>query len=268
MFHDDIIIEQAKESVDFKGWILETTLFYLKKEERDHMAGNSFYLDAVTRVAGGYDYGRSVSGRYASSEILEKANAVSDFGKLVEAARKERLPLDEKDMDAYKQEIYRRIARLPMDPSKNQDSVMVEISDEGFAAMWKDPEYEQWVLHTLARDFAVYNPWSGVSGGNLSIHHFGASREEYRGESFSKGLSGGRKSLIEDEEEGFWERRARINREFLQAREEKAQINAAMRRRAKQNAMETDKERDTYVTSSMAELWLFPEGKTVNTDKT
>lgn len=231
------------------------------------MTGNSFYLDALTRAVGGYDYGHSVSGRYASSEILENANAVSDFGKLMEAAQKERPPLNEREMEAYKQEIYRRIAGLPMDSSRNQDSVMVEISDEGFAAMWKDPEYEQWVLHTLARDFAVYNPWSGVSGGNLAIHHFGASKEEYRGESFSKGLSGGRKSLIEDEEEGFWERRARINREILQAREENAQINEAMSRRAKQNAMEAGKDGDTYVLPGIAELWLVPEGKEVNTHK-
>lgn len=242
--------------------------FLFEKEERDHMAGNSFYLDAVTRAAGGYDYGRSVSGRYAAAEIIAKENTVSDFGKLMEAAQKERLPLDEKDMEAYKQEIYRRIAGLSMDPSRNQDSVMVEISDEGFAAMWKDPEYEQWVLDVLKKDFAVYNPWSSVSGGNLSIHHFGASKEEYRGESFAKGLSGGRKSLIEDEEEGFWERRARINRELLQASEERAQINAAMRQRARQKAMETGKEVDTYVLPGIAELWLFPEGKTVNTNKT
>ena len=241
--------------------------FLFEMEERDHMAGNSFYLDAVTRAVGSYDYGRSVSGRYASSERSAKANAASDFGKLVEAAQKERLPLDEKDMEAYKQEIYRRIAGLSMDPSRNKDSVMVEISEEGFAAMWKDPEYEQWVLHTLARDFAVYNPWSGVSGGNLSIHHFGASKEEYRGESFPKGLSGGRKSLIEDEEEGFWERRARINQELLQASEERAQINESMRRYARQKAMATGKEGDTYVLPGMAELWLFPEGKTVNINK-
>lgn len=242
--------------------------FLFEKEERDHMAGNSFYLDAVTRAAGSYNYGRSVSGRYAAAEIIAKENTISDFGKMMEAARKERSPLEEKDMEAYKQEIYRRIAGLPMDSSRNQDSVMVEISDEGFAAMWKDPAYEQWVLDVLKKDFAVYNPWAAVSGGNLSIHHFGASKEEYRGESFPKGLSGGRKSLIEDEEEGFWERRARINREILQASEERAQINKAMRRHARQKAITTGKEEDTYVFPGMAELWLFPEGKTVNTDKT
>ena len=227
------------------------------------MTGNNFYLDAVTRAVGGYNYGRSVSGRYASSEILANANAAPDFGKLVEAAQKERLPLNEKDMEAYKQEIYHRIAGLPMDPSRNQDSVMLEISDEGFAAMWKDPEYEQWVLDVLKKDFAVYNPWSSVSGGNLSIHHFGASKEEYRGESFAKGLSGGRKSLIEDEEEGFWERRARINREILEAREENARINEAIERRVKQNSTETVGEGQNYIMLNMAEL-LFSEGKDAN----
>lgn len=229
------------------------------------MAGNSFYLDAVTRAAGSYHYGRSVSGRYAAAEIIANENAVSDFGKLMEAAKKERPSIDQKDMEVYKQEIYRKIAGLSMHPSRNQDSVMVQISDEGFAAMWKDPEYEQWVLDVLKKDFAAANPWSSVAGGNLVIHHFGADKEEYRAESFPKGLSGGRKSLMEDEEEGFWERRARINREILEAREENARINKAIERRVKQNSTETVGEGQNYIMLNMAEL-LFSEGKATNTD--
>lgn len=96
-------------------------------------------------------------------------------------------------MEQYKQYIYQKISNLPVSPTQKWDAVSVYISEEGFAAMKADPAYEKWVLGTLRQDFAFYNPWSAYAGGSYRVHSFGATREEYRGESFPMGFSGGGK---------------------------------------------------------------------------
>ena len=112
--------------------------------------------------------------------------------------------------EEYKFYIYQKIAGIPMHPSQKWDAVMVNISEEGFAAMQADPAYEKWVLDTLRRDFAAYNPWSDYAGGRYRIHYFGATREEYRGESFPMGFRGERKrtNSSKKKEKSYWEKRA------------------------------------------------------------
>lgn len=206
------------------------------------MAGNSFYLDAATRVAGRFAYGqidyrKTALYRNAASGVDSKEDGISDFGKLVEI-KQVRPPLTAGMKEAYIQELYGKIASIPVHPSRRYDSILVEISDEGLEAMWKDPEYEKWVLDTLRKDLATANPWYGVSGGYFVMHRFGATKEDYRGECFPMGLPDGRESILEDEdEEGFWERRARITREFLEARHENAVENERLRKRFRQSAL-------------------------------
>lgn len=198
------------------------------------MAINNFYLDSTTRMFSSFISEQMSSGRRGAQTVpREDEDSISAFQRQIAAAknRQESLSPENMTLEEYKQYIYRKISALPVHPSNQYDSVSVQISDEGFEAMQKDPEYEKWVLDTLRRNFAFYNPWSGICGGNYVMHRFGATKEEYRGDSFAKGVQGGKKgSILEEDEETFWERRARRNKEFLEAQQEMDLENHRMRR--------------------------------------
>lgn len=121
-------------------------------------------------------------------------------------------------MDQYKMYIYRKISALPTSATQKWDAVSVNISEEGFAAMKADPAYEKWVLDTLRQDFAFYNPWSAYAGGSYRVHYFGATKEEYRGESFQMGFRNGGKhtdSSRKKRQKGFWEKRAERHKMYM-----------------------------------------------------
>lgn len=121
-------------------------------------------------------------------------------------------------MDQYKMYIYQKISSLPTSATQKWDAVSVNISEEGFAAMKADPAYEKWVLDTLRRDFAFYNPWSAYAGGSYRVHYFGATKEEYRGESFPMGFRNGGKhtdSSRKKKQKSFWEKRAERHKMYM-----------------------------------------------------
>ena len=123
------------------------------------MANNDLYINYMSRTYAGVlnslasgsgigerkDFGSLV----AEKESSERAEAAEK----VEAAFRDNMSLDE-----YKQYIYEKISRIPMHPSQMMRSVCVHISDAGFEAMKKDPEYEKWVLDVLRKDFPIRIP--------------------------------------------------------------------------------------------------------------
>ena len=137
----------------------------------------------------------------------------------MEAAFRDNMSLDE-----YKQYIYEKISRIPMHPSQMMRSVCVHISDAGFEAMKKDPEYERWVLDVLRKDFSYQDPWADVAGESFAVHRFGATRQEYRGDSWYLGFRGGRGGILYDEEaeESFWEKRCKRFKKYMKQCQEAA----------------------------------------------
>lgn len=121
-------------------------------------------------------------------------------------------------LEAYKQYIGDKISRLPMSASSQMQSISVQITDEGFEAMKNDPEYEAWVLDTLAQNFRFQNPWTAMCGGGYVVHHFGATKEQYHGESWYPGYMGGQGAALYDKksEGGFWERRMERHKESIE----------------------------------------------------
>lgn len=95
------------------------------------------------------------------------------------------------DPEQYKAYILEKIDALPVHPSQSLASHAVSITEAGFEAMQKDPEYEQWVLKTLEQNFSFDDPWSPLCGGSYHVHMYGASREDYKGESWFPGYHGG-----------------------------------------------------------------------------
>ena len=89
-------------------------------------------------------------------------------------------------LEEYKQYIYDKITRMPVNPTQIQDAVSIMISDKGFEAMKADPEYEKWVLDTIRHDLAAYYPWGTVGESTYRSHYFGATKKEYRGYCYAK----------------------------------------------------------------------------------
>lgn len=140
--------------------------------------------------------------------------------------------VQEMSMEEYKAYIADRISRLPMHPSQMQDSVSIHISEAGFKAMKEDPEYEEWVIDWLGQDFAFNNPWAGICGGRYVVHYVGATKEEYRGQSWYPEYQNGKgKSLFDQKSEGcFWQRRMDRHREYQKLHQKKVQSEALQAR--------------------------------------
>lgn len=122
-------------------------------------------------------------------------------------------------MKQYKNYIKGRINALPVSSSQALNSVSVNITEEGFEAMKSDPEYEAWVLDSLGKDFAYNDPWSGFSGGRYVVHHFGATKEEYRGQSWSMDNGVGKSLFDADAKKSFWQKRSESIDSYLKAQE-------------------------------------------------
>lgn len=156
---------------------------------------------------------KKVSGSDKSSMVKwSNADTVSDL---------KRVSVENMTMDEYKAYIRQRIYALPVNHTQALNSVAVDITDEGFAAMKDDPEYEEWVLGTLRVDFAATDPWSGITGGRFVIHRFGSTKEEYRGESWNLSENGGMGQSIFNAgaKKSFWQRRSESIQSYLEAQE-------------------------------------------------
>ena len=187
---------------------------------------NTINLNYLTRLSAGFT-GSGATQRSTSqgNGFLRKAEQIK-----AEQTTPANTVSETADMglEAYKQYIWKKISDLPMSASSQMESISVQITDEGFEAMKNDPEYEAWVLDTLAQNFRFQNPWTAMCGGGYVVHHFGAAMEQYHGESWYPGYMGDQGEALFDEKSkgSFWEQRMERQKEYM----ELAQKAAAKRR--------------------------------------
>ena len=131
----------------------------------------------------------------------------------------------EMSMEEYKQYIWNKISALPMSASTRMQSISIHITDEGFKAMKNDPEYEAWVLDSLAQNFSFQNPWTAICGGGYAVHHFGATKEQYHGKGWYPGYMGGQgAALFKQKSEGsYWEKMMEQHKEYMKFQQEAAE---------------------------------------------
>ncbi len=183
---------------------------------------NAINLNYLTRLTGSLQTGSMVqqptvrSSNFQNMVTQLKAETASPAAAVSQAA--------DMDLEAYKQTVWNKISQLPMSLSSQMQSISIQITDEGFEAMKNDPEYEAWVLDTLGKNFLFENPWTSVCGGGYVIHHFGATKEEYHGESWYPGYMGGEgASLFAEKSKGsFWEHRAERHKEYMELQQKAA----------------------------------------------
>lgn len=231
---------------------------------------NSFYINCMTRSY--YQFinsqvsGKQVKGTMGFQDYA--AGMVKALEENEEAGQVQELSTEDMTLEEYRQYIHNKISQIPLHSSQRLRTVQVHITDEGFKAMQTDKEYEKWVLDTLKSNFSYHDPWAAVCGGSFAIHRFGASKEEYRGDSWYTGFPGKPNGLM-DEEESFWERRAAKQKRYIEQQQEKADENKVMRRVYREAALRrgdlkgmSDADAVTQ-TLSMASL-LLSEGEPEN----
>lgn len=177
---------------------------------------------------------KAQAGIGTGESFLDVVNKYAGTAVISEAYQTTLISTQDMTMEEYKEYISDRLSRIPMHPSQMQNSVAIQVSEAGFEAMKNDPEYEEWVIGWLEKDFAFNDPWSGICGGHYVVHYIGATKEEYRGQSWYPAYQNGKgESLFNQKAEGsFWERR--LKRQEM----ERQQIKTEQTRRAQAKSIQ------------------------------
>ena len=121
-------------------------------------------------------------------------------------------------LDDYKQYIVDKIQSMPVATTHWLDSETVVISDAGYEAMQADPEYEAWVLDTIRENLSTPTYANLVTPRleHFGVHSFGASKEDYRGQSWARQ----KKSPLERSTESYWTTRRKRTKKLLEMEQE------------------------------------------------
>lgn len=146
----------------------------------------------------------------------EKDSFISTLSSKVETANtiEGATAVSTKDMtlEEYKNYIHDKISELPFCADAMNDSYSIDITDEGFRAMQKDPEYEKWVLNEMKTIFETpYPSWArAIRKNRYCVIHFGATKEECYGMSWGSSYQNGTGGKVwEAQSKGsFWTKRA------------------------------------------------------------
>ena len=91
----------------------------------------------------------------------------------------------EMTMEEYKRYISQQIKQIPIHPSRRQENISVIISEEGYAAMKDDPEYEAWVLDNLRALYAQPSGYFGSADKVYTSIYIGGTKEESYAQTWS-----------------------------------------------------------------------------------
>ncbi len=117
----------------------------------------------------------------------------------------------------YKQYLSGRISAIEINPTRILDSYSVRISEEGFAAMQADPEYEAWVLGRLAAEWST--PKETGAGGVYTTYSVGADAGSFCVNTVDPAECQKELDELDRAQESFWERRHRRHEEYMELAE-------------------------------------------------
>lgn len=205
--------------------------------------GEGIYVNCMTKAFAGYVKAYEAKQqtkqgglfRSAAEKIAERAAEASDRAAdraEVEGTNRDTAPttesravlsVEDMTMEEYKQYISDKISQIPIHPSQAGWQWHIDITEAGFEAMKNDPAYEKYVLDTIRTNFSFQDPFGSRT---YSILHFGATKEEARGEIMSYDSP----AIPHRREKSFWERRMERSRMY-QKQFEKLQQKRALARK-------------------------------------
>ncbi len=121
------------------------------------------------------------AGTLSFKEIQAKIDA--EYGSTANASATQ---AKEWSLAEYKQYFRDQVDSLPVDESREKDTISIDITDEAFEKMQADPSYEQWVLEQIASKLASKNNTAAYGNGGVSLLHFGAEMKDYRDDSWGR----------------------------------------------------------------------------------
>ncbi len=180
-------------------------------------ATTRFYLQMLRAAQTAMGQPRGSADKGAFLQAVEEAAAKQEAAETAAAGSAGRIySTADMTMEEYKQYIYDKIVKMPVDHSQIQDAVSINISEAGFAAMKADPEYEGWVLDTIRRDLSAYYPWGTMGESTYRSHYFGATKQEYKGYCYAKDNRSKRLAEQRRQQIAEQEKRKKKRREYLE----------------------------------------------------
>ncbi|MBR3499459.1 MAG: hypothetical protein IKO05_10760 [Selenomonadaceae bacterium] len=175
--------------------------------------GNEIHLDNVY-------IGAAVTLMEDLERRVENFHKPKTYAEILSEARDglKKISPSEMSLDEYKAYIESALQNIPRNITRHRDDVTVVISDEGYRAMQNDSEYEAWVIDSVRKELSVPDYLCGYPGtyGRREVIQFGASKEEYRGQSCAIRKN----DSPHVEEETYWERRLKRLKARLKAEQE------------------------------------------------
>jgi hypothetical protein len=163
---------------------------------------------SLTKTAGN----NSTTFEQALNKIsAEKANNAEQTYKpnQVSAAQKvSNVPVKDMSLDEYKEYIHDKITNLYLNPLQGDVQYSIQISDEGFERMQKEPEYEKYVLNSIQSNmkFTPYIPFSGAT--YISLYYDKDISKEH-GYGYTLGSEYNNPLCANSTKKSFWEKTAK-----------------------------------------------------------
>ncbi len=177
------------------------------------MSGNAIHLD-------NFYIGGAVSLMEDLERRVENFHKPKTYDEILSEARdglKKTSP-QEMTLDEYKAYIEGQLQNIPRNLTRYRDDVTIVISDAGYQAMQSDSAYEAWVLDRVREELAFPDYLCCYPGtyGRHEVIQFGATKEDYRGQSSAIHKN----DSPHVEEETYWERRLKRLKARLKAEQE------------------------------------------------
>lgn len=137
-----------------------------------------------TMISGYTENGANPVQAYGNNRFTGTENTTASFAQTMQnrgadaAAMQGIRSPQEMTMEEYKQYIAQKIRQIPVHPSRRNESISVNISEEGYAAMKSDPEYEAWVLNDLQSVCSRPGFYFGSQDRVYTNIYYGATKEE------------------------------------------------------------------------------------------
>ena len=179
------------------------------------MAGNAIHLDNSY-------IGDAVNVMENLERRVENFHKPKTYAEILSEARNglEKISPQDMTLDEYKTYIEGELQNIPRHFSRYRDDVTIVISDAGYQAMQNDSAYEAWVLNFVREELNFPDYLCGYPGtnGHYDVMEFGATREDFRGQMWSKPKNN---SLNRpDNEESYWDLRLKRLKARLKAEQE------------------------------------------------
>lgn len=175
---------------------------------------------------------------YGDNRAGGAANAAAAFAQAMQrrgagsAAMQGQSP-QEMSMEEYKQYIAQKIRQIPIHPSRRNEYVSVNISEEGYAAMKNDPEYQTWVLNNLRSALSQPGFCFGSGDKVYTDIYYGATKEEHRTDTWT--IPG--RSASDRARERQEENQRRMEKKIKKQKLQKQLREIAFQRQARQRAL-------------------------------